>query len=110
MKSGKQGFIVYRSWSPVIKSIPDEAAGRLFKAVMSYQDGEQIDIDDPMLNGFFQMMKHTFEIDAEKYAAIVERNRQNGRKGGRPPKEQRDDSEEDEPGREAFSSFSSFWN
>lgn len=107
MKGGKQGFIVYRSWSPVIKSIPDEAAGRLFKAVMSYQDGEQTEIkDDPMLNAILQMMINAFEIDAEKYAAVCEARREAGKKGGRPPKA-RTDPEEDEPGREGFSSL---WN
>lgn len=107
MKGGKQAYMMYKSWNPVIRSLPEPAAGKLFHAITAYQDGEQIDIDDPMLNAILQMMIHTFEIDAEKYAAIVERNRQNGRKGGRPPKERRDDPEEDEPGREAFSSF---WN
>ena len=108
MKGGKQAYMMYKSWNPVIRSLPEPAAGKLFHAITAYQDGEQTEIkDDPMLNAILQMMIHTFEIDAEKYAAIVERNRQNGRKGGRPPKEQRDDPEEEEPGREAFSSF---WN
>ena len=83
---------MYKTWNPVIKNLPDEAAGKLIKAVAAYMDDEEPEIDDPMLQALFMMMRQTFEIDAAKYEeTIVERNRQNGRKGGRPRKESAQD-------------------
>ena len=92
-KIDKQGFMVYRTWSPIIKSISDEAAGKLFKACMRHQDGEDVAIDDPVLNGVFQMMTRAFDIDAKKYAERCEKNAENGKKGGRPPKSKEPDQE-----------------
>lgn len=83
----KQGYVMYKTWSPVIKHLPDEAAGKLFKAIADYQDGEDVLLDDPMLEAVFLMIKATFEQDEEKYQRVVERNRNNGAKGGRPRKE-----------------------
>lgn len=87
MKSKKQGYVIYKSWHPVFKSLPDEAAGKLLKAMAAFQDGEDITLDDPMLSAFFTMIKHTFVLDAEKYAEVCEQRREAGRKGGRPRKE-----------------------
>ena len=81
----KQGYVMYKSWNPIIRSIPDEKAGKLFKAVATFQDGEAVELSDPLLYGIFQMMEKTFKIDAEKYHEICERRREAGRKGGRPP-------------------------
>ena len=92
-KIDKQGFMVYRTWSPIVKSISDEAAGKLFKACMRHQDGEDVVIDDPVLNGVFQMMTRAFDIDAKKYAERCEKNAENGKKGGRPPKSKEPDQE-----------------
>ena len=53
----KQGYVMYKSWNPIIKSIPDEKAGKLFKAVAAFQDGEAVELSDPLLYGIFQMME-----------------------------------------------------
>lgn len=92
-KIDKQGFMMYRTWSPIIKSISDEAAGKLLKGCMAHHDGENVDISDPVLNGVFQMMIRAFDIDAKKYAERCEKNAENGKKGGRPPKSKEPDQE-----------------
>lgn len=92
-KIDKQGFMMYRTWSPVVKSISDEAAGKLLKGCMAYHDGEDVVISDPVLNGVFQMMTRAFDIDAKKYAERCEKNAENGKKGGRPPKSKEPDQE-----------------
>ena len=92
-KIDKQAFMMYRTWSPVVKSISDEAAGKLLKGCMAYHDGEDVVISDPVLNGVFQMMTRAFDIDAKKYAERCEKNAENGKKGGRPPKSKEPDQE-----------------
>lgn len=84
----KQGYVMYKSWNPVFRNLPVEAAGKLLHAIAAYQDGEEVALDDPMLNAIFTMIQQTFEMDNEKYQRrIVERNHENGLKGGRPRKE-----------------------
>ena len=86
-RSKKQGYVMYKAWNPVIRNLPEAAAGQLFHAIAEYQDGEEPQIDDPMLCALFTMIRQTFEADEEKYQRMVERNRENGQKGGRPRKE-----------------------
>ena len=83
----KQGYVMYKSWNPVFRSLPEEAAGKLLHAIAAYQDGEDVTLEDPMLNAVFKMIQQTFEADNEKYAETCERRREAGKKGGRPRKE-----------------------
>lgn len=80
----KQGYILYRTWTPLILGLPDTEAGILFKAICRYQDGEPVTIENPMLNAVFQMIESTFKLDEERYAERCRQNAENGRKGGRP--------------------------
>ena len=83
-RSEKSGYVMYKSWTPLIQSIPDEAAGKLLKAITAFQNGDDVEIDEPMINAVFQMMKQTFIIDDEKYRETCEKRREAGKKGGRP--------------------------
>ena len=80
----KQGYILYRTWTPLILGLPDTEAGILFKAICKYQNGEAVTIENPMLNAVFQMIESTFKLDEERYAERCRQNAENGRKGGRP--------------------------
>lgn len=83
----KDGFVIYKSFYDPIKSLSDKQLGRLFRALFDYQieGSTQVDADIQMAFAFF---KNQMEIDERKYHKIVERNKQNGSKGGRPPKEE----------------------
>jgi len=61
----------------------DDEAGRLLKAIVGYQLGEDLEIDR-MTKFVFAPFKSQFERDEENYQKTVERNRSNGSKGGRP--------------------------
>ena len=86
MSDRKQGYILYRTWTPLIMGLPDAEAGILFKAICTYQDGKEVHIENPMLNAIFQMIQSTFTVDEERYAERCRINAENGAKGGRPPK------------------------
>jgi hypothetical protein len=79
----KDSFIIYKSFYKPISSLSDKQLGRLFRAIFKYQLGEEVTVEEDidMALGFFI---NQFEIDETKYHGIVERNRNNGRKGGAP--------------------------
>lgn len=79
----KHGFVMYKSWAPMILAISDEDAGILFKAVCSFQTGQQVNIENPLLHGIFEMMKASFVQDDNRYREKCEKNARNGSKGGK---------------------------
>ena len=80
---GKESFLIYKSFYKPIARLSDKQLGRLFRAIFKYQLGEEVTVEEDieMAFGFFI---NQFEIDGTKYHGIVERNRNNGRKGGAP--------------------------
>ena len=36
---GKKGYVLYKSWHPLIPALNDVQAGQLFKAIVEYQNG-----------------------------------------------------------------------
>lgn len=80
----KKTFVMYKSWRDLFQNLPKEMAGELIQAVFSYQDGEEINIDNPALSAIFGMISNKMDEDGEKYQKKVEANRENGKKGGRP--------------------------
>ena len=81
--SGKESFLIYKSFYEPIKHLSDEQLGRLFRALFDFQlDG--IDCNDTDIAMAFMFFKNQFRLDNEKYQKVVERNRNNGLKGGRP--------------------------
>jgi hypothetical protein len=78
-----KSFILYTDNLSVLDQLSDEQAGKLFKAIVNYHNGQEIAISDDLKLIFF-MFKKQFERDREKYDKKCERNRLNGLKGGRP--------------------------
>ena len=68
-----------------MKGLSDEQSGKLIKAIGEFSDGvENPIITDPLVMGIFLAIKRDFQLQAENYLKIVERNRLNGKSGGRP--------------------------
>lgn len=84
----KNNFILYKDYKPHVDMLSDEQAGKLFKAIFEYVDGRTENDLDPLTKMAFSFIKSNLERDLIKYKNIVERNRANGKKGGRPPKEE----------------------
>lgn len=83
----KDGFVIYKSFYAPIQSLSDESLGKLFRAIFEYQI-HGVCVELPVeLTMAFNFFKTKFESDNIKYEAIVNRNKENGRKGGRPLKE-----------------------
>lgn len=81
----KTNFILYKDSKAIIDLLSDEQAGKLFKSIFQYvEDRTELETNDGMLKIAFTQIKVTLERDLIKYKKIVERNKENGKKGGRP--------------------------
>ena len=81
---GKDNFILYSSHKELFETLTDAQAGKLIKSIFQYEDNGEI----PKLSSTTQMafiaIKSTLDRSKEKYEKVVARNRENGKKGGRP--------------------------
>jgi hypothetical protein len=84
----RKSFILHLDSLEVFNELTNEQAGILFKAIKSYNEGKEVELDFALKLAFLPFKKQ-FERDSEKYQSVVERNKNNGSKGGRPknPKE-----------------------
>lgn len=79
----KRSFIIHVDSLSVLKKLKDEQAGKLFKAIALFQEDGLLPEDD-FISIVFEPFLNQFLRDSEKYQNIVERNKLNGSKGGRP--------------------------
>jgi hypothetical protein len=88
MAENKPSFLLYRDIMPMVKKLPNDKAGELFKLILSYVNDENPDLEsiDFVLQIAFEPIKQSLKRDLKKYKNIVERNKINGLKGGRPKK------------------------
>ena len=84
--SKRKSFLIYIDSLPVLDDLNDEQAGRLFKAISAHHTGVDLELDS-LTKIAFSPFKSQFARDDEKYQRIVERNKNNGLKGGRPKTE-----------------------
>ncbi|HPE74697.1 MAG TPA: DUF6291 domain-containing protein [Draconibacterium sp.] len=81
----KQSFLIYLSDYNAIKDeLTFEEKGILFDAICKYNFNDTIDELPLSVKIAFKFMKSHFDRDSEKYDAICDRNKNNGKKGGRP--------------------------
>jgi uncharacterized phage protein (TIGR02220 family) len=84
MAQNKKSFLLYADIINVLEKMPDDKAGLLFKHILRYVNDQDPILDDLVVELVFEPIKQSLKRDLEKYERIVERNRSNGTKGGRP--------------------------
>lgn len=72
-KNDRQGYVLYKSWNPVLLSMTDEKLGQIFRAVIQYQEGLTVTNAPP----FFEVIKYSFLQDQERYSRKCDDNRLN---------------------------------
>lgn len=83
-------FILYTSYYALIEGLTDEQLGQLTRAIFLYaRDGEFINLE-PVVRMAFSFIVDDMKRNKDKYEEKVERWRANGKKGGRPRKNQED--------------------
>lgn len=87
-KETAPGFMTYREAAVIFSLIGDAEAAQAIKATVNYYlYGKEPEALDGMAEVVFSIMKADIDRNNEKYNHIAERNRANGRKGGRPKRE-----------------------
>ena len=85
----KNSFILYNDYQRVFNELSDAQAGKLIKGIFEYVDSNK---SPDGLNGkammAFMFISPQIDRDIEKYQTIVEIRREQGKKGGRPKKEE----------------------
>ena len=83
-------FILYTSYYALIEGLTDEQLGQLTRAIFLYaRDGKSIELE-PVVRMAFGFIIDDMKRNKAKYEEKVERLRANGKKGGRPRKNQED--------------------
>ena len=72
-KNDKQGYVLYKSWNPVLLTMTDDQLGQIFRAVIQYQEGL------PVTNApqFFEIIRYSFIQDEQRYTQKCNDNRLN---------------------------------
>lgn len=83
--NSKKSFILHLDSLDVYDELSDEEIGKLNRAFRDYHLGKEIDLPK-ILKVVFISFKNQFDRDNGKYEEIVNRNKINGLKGGRPKK------------------------
>lgn len=83
---GKKSFVLYVDLIELVKELSIEKRGELFTIILEYVNDMDPQIHDPLLRVAFTPIKQALKRDLKKWENIVERNRANGAKGGRPSK------------------------
>lgn len=83
MAEEKKSYIMYKSWNPLLESLPPEQLYEVFHAIIKYQNGEETDIKDPVIQAIFKMLKAQFEEDDNKWEKERQKKIEAGRKGGK---------------------------
>jgi DnaD/phage-associated family protein len=81
----KDSLIFYISHYQVLKNLSDEDFGKLYKAFFENQLGNEVELPDE-LKIPFGLVNNQMVLDSRKYEEKCAKNKENGKKGGRPKK------------------------
>ena len=72
----KKSFILYENWAIMLSKMPDEEAGKLIKAICSYElSGECIE-DGSSVSAVFSMIKVKLDEDKKKYEETCQKRKE----------------------------------
>lgn len=82
----RKSFVFYKDWRDAIKDLPDDVRLELYDCIMEYAFMGKLGGLKPMVSIAFNFIKPNIDRDAQKYMSVLDRNKSNGSKGGRPKK------------------------
>ena len=88
----KSSFLIYHEYREPLKLLTDEQRGQLLVALIDYSESGVVPELDGISMMAFSFIQSQMDRDSKKYENRCSSNRENGKKGGRPKKE--NDTEE----------------
>ena len=83
----KNTILFHKDWQPLINSLPQDAQIEFWQLFMSYEPNNTPEIINPIVVPIWTFIQSQLDKFNDKYEQnVVERNRLNGSKGGRPKK------------------------
>jgi len=86
MAEGKNKILVYRDWLPLFEKLSDEEAGQLIKHFFRYVNDLEPEAPNRIIDISFEPIKQTLKRDLIKWESFTDKQSENGKLGGRPPK------------------------
>lgn len=83
---GKHNVLISTGYATQIEKLSGEQAKSLLLAICAYQEETDMPELDPVTDMLFSVMKEEIDENTKRYEAQCVRNRENGKKGGRPKK------------------------
>lgn len=84
MADGKKSFVLYCDQIHSFEALDDAEAGRLIKHIFRYVNDQNPEAPDRITTISFEPIKHQLKRDLKKWHGFIEKQRDNGSKGGRP--------------------------
>ena len=88
MAANKKSFVLYTDQRSYFDKLNDQEAGQLIKHIFSYVNDENPNAVDRIIDLSFEPIKLQLKRDLVKYESISNRNKSNGKLGGRPKQEE----------------------
>ena len=88
MALNKKSFVLYTDQRSYFDKLNDQEAGQLIKHIFSYVNDENPNAVDRIIDLSFEPIKLQLKRDLVKYESISNRNKSNGKLGGRPKQEE----------------------
>ena len=86
MKTNKKSFLFYHSWKTQIDILDDYELRKFINNLISYHDNGEVVLESKEDKLLWSGVLPALEVNNLKYQKTIERNRENGKKGGRPKK------------------------
>ena len=99
-ENNKDNYIMHSSYNDHFKLLTDAELGRLIRDVNNYVQNNvlpQYSSEERVINMAFSFMRTTIDIEKEKYIKKCEKNRENGKRGGRPKNPEKPNGLENNP-------------
>ena len=88
----KKSLLIYYDYQSHFNFLTDEQLGKIVRAMLDYEiNGVLPEFDETIMKMTFSFIKSNLDRDREKYFKMCKTNKENGGKGGRPPKNQNDE-------------------
>jgi hypothetical protein len=77
----KINVMIYAETLEALCELPNEDVGALIKHINDWNNGKEVVIDNPYHKGMWKVILPDLERNKETYQNIIERNKENGKKG-----------------------------